>query len=173
VALGLCAGTVARALPATPAEIADDTTTHSFREVSSLDQPRVISWRAVSHEKGGRFVLLRLGSTVREVARIHARPGAHDYRFVDDQPEDGSIAVIYRLAYLDPSGAARLLHEATVAAGSFRDPASGAEPGPGAKIVSTPIPTVVLPATVRALRTGSAPAVLFPPTAPEPPPPWS
>ena len=70
----------------------------SFRLVERLDGPRVISWQAKSQGPGGHFVLWRIGDDAREVARLDALPGTHQYRFVDEHGSAGAVVPSPNLA---------------------------------------------------------------------------
>jgi hypothetical protein len=93
----------------------------SFQIVENLEGSRVISWRAVSRESGGHFVLWRIGEDAQQVARVDALPGAQAYRFVDHGATGRAGFVIYRLAYEASDGSGSLLVVATLAESNLRD----------------------------------------------------
>lgn len=164
LSLVLGMGIAAHAETVTPAQ--------SHRVVDRLGAQRVISWQAVSRERGGAFVLLRIGASAREIARVPAVPGAHDYRFVDESSDPGSVAIVYRLAYIERSGAVRSLHEAVVTERRFEERPEAREArltlkGLAATVRAFPAPPVRAGLTISPITHLGAPR-----PAPESPPPW-
>ena len=142
----------------------------SLHEIERTGAPRVISFEATSREPGGEFVLRRVDSSARELARFKTLPGTHRYRFLDLDTEGTGQPVAYFLEYRAPSGIVSLLHEAIVARRALRESAAWSAP--------MPIPMDLLPVRVDALMRArgfdAAPVdspIPAPPNAPEPPPP--
>lgn len=143
----------------------------SFRLVERLDGPRVISWQAKSQGPGGHFVLWRIGDDAREVARLDALPGTHQYRFVDEHGSAGAGFVVYRLAYEAGDGSGRLLLVAMLARSNLR--AGAVVPSPNlAPEAQWSLPAGVAPPAQAAEVTLTSDAhEFFEFSGPEPPPP--